>query len=54
MKPVKDWSVNYKVFAVMAIIAIIGIILRWKYIKQEVLKSFRHFSHKTADTTKID
>ena len=53
MKFIKNLPVNYKIFAVIAIVSILGIILRWEYIKHEATKSFRYFGREnSADTLK--
>jgi hypothetical protein len=48
----KQLSFNLKLFIVMAIILIIGIILRWNYIKHEAARSFSFFSH-DKDTIEV-
>jgi hypothetical protein len=41
----KQLSLNVKLFILLAIILIIGIILRWDYIKYEASRSFNFFSN---------
>ncbi|MDR2562954.1 MAG: hypothetical protein LBC98_03325 [Prevotellaceae bacterium] len=53
MKSIKEWPLNYKIFAAIAIISILGIILRWPHIKREAAQSFRYFGSDTTDTLKI-
>jgi hypothetical protein len=48
----KQLSLNIKLLIALVIILIIGIILRWNYIKHEATRSFNFFKH-DKDTTEI-
>lgn len=45
MRKFKNLSMNMKLFILLAIISIIGIIVRWDFIKSEASRSFKFFSH---------
>lgn len=54
MKKFKELPLNIKLFIALAIIAIIGIIVRWDTVKSDIARSFNFFSKtEQADTTKI-
>jgi hypothetical protein len=52
MKKFKDLSLNIKLFILLAVISVIGIILRWDFIKSEAVQSFKFFK-KDADTISV-
>jgi hypothetical protein len=49
----KQLSLKVRVMILLAIILLIGIILRWNYIKHEATRSFNFFSH-DKDTIEIN
>ena len=53
MKKLKDISQNMKIFIALIIMLLIGIILRWDTIKNEVSKSFGFFSKKTEQVDSL-
>jgi hypothetical protein len=52
IKKFKELPLNVRLFIVLAIILITGIILRWDYIRQEASRSFNFFS-RDSDTISI-
>jgi hypothetical protein len=49
----KELPLNVRLFIILAIILITGIILRWDYIRREASRSFNFFS-KDKDTVTIN
>ncbi|MDR2026954.1 MAG: hypothetical protein LBQ01_05255 [Prevotellaceae bacterium] len=47
----KELSLNVKLFIALAIILIIGIVLRWNYIKHEAARSFDFFKRNNDTVT---
>ncbi|MDR1887251.1 MAG: hypothetical protein LBQ70_04975 [Prevotellaceae bacterium] len=45
IKKFKELSFNIKLFILLAVILITGIILRWNHIRHEVSRSFDFFRH---------
>jgi hypothetical protein len=45
IKKFKELSLNIKLFIIIAIILITGIVLRWNHIKYEASRSFNFFSN---------
>lgn len=43
MRKFKDLKFNEKLLIIMAIILIVGIILKWPQVKEGFIKSFEHF-----------
>ncbi len=43
MRKFKDLRFNEKLLIIMAIILIVGIILKWPQVKEGFIKSFEHF-----------
>lgn len=52
IKKFKQLSLNIRLLIALIIILIIGIILRWDYIKHEAARSFNFFKHDN-DTVKV-
>jgi hypothetical protein len=53
IKKFQNLSLNVKVFILLAVILITGIILRWNYIKREAQQSFNFFRHDN-DTVNVN
>jgi hypothetical protein len=53
IKKFKELSLNVRLFIILTILLITGIILRWNYIKYEASRSFNFFS-KDKDTVTIN
>ncbi|MDR1584023.1 MAG: hypothetical protein LBS55_12355 [Prevotellaceae bacterium] len=51
IKKFKELSLNLKLFILLAIMLVTGIILRWDYIKYEAARSFRFFKHDNDTVT---
>jgi hypothetical protein len=51
IKKFKQLSFNMKLFIILAVILITGIILRWNYIRNEAVRSFNFFRHDNDSVT---
>jgi hypothetical protein len=53
IKKFKELSLNIRLFIILAVLLIVGIILRWNHIKYEMSRSFNFFS-KDKDTITVN
>jgi len=53
MKNLKNLSLNNKLYILLIVILLIGIILRWDFIKSEAQKGFGFFRKTERDTINV-